>query len=192
MVFAFASLASLVGKNSWRTLMGALIGLILATMGIDANTGVARYIFGIPDLLAGIDFLVVVIGLSLGSGFEPASVGQSGDWALMLAGLCLSVTLTLFVIRWMLERFWAKDATSALLASAPGTMSMAVSIAADGRRDMTTVPVMQSVRLLVLATGLPLLFFATGTMPAVAFVRDCAACPNLPWQRAPESCCCRS
>ncbi len=63
MVFAFASLASLVGRNSWKTLMGALIGLMLATMGIDANTGVARYTFGIPDLLAGVDFLVIVIGL---------------------------------------------------------------------------------------------------------------------------------
>lgn len=62
MVFAFASLASLVGKNPIKTLIAALIGLMLATIGVDANTGVARYTFGIPDILAGIDFLVVVIG----------------------------------------------------------------------------------------------------------------------------------
>lgn len=63
MVFAFASLASLVGKNPTKTLLGALIGLMLATIGIDANTGVARYTFGLPDILAGIDFLIVVVGL---------------------------------------------------------------------------------------------------------------------------------
>lgn len=63
MVFAFASLASLVGKSTVKTLLGALIGLMLATIGVDANTGVARYSFGIPDLLAGIDFLIVVVGL---------------------------------------------------------------------------------------------------------------------------------
>ena len=63
MVFAFASLASLVGKNPVKTLLAALIGLMLASVGIDANTGVMRYTFGVPDLLAGIDFLVVVIGL---------------------------------------------------------------------------------------------------------------------------------
>ncbi|SDF00681.1 tripartite tricarboxylate transporter permease [Limimaricola pyoseonensis] len=63
MVFAFASLASLVGKNPTKTLLGAVIGLMLATIGIDANTGVARYTFGIPDILAGIDFLIVVVGL---------------------------------------------------------------------------------------------------------------------------------
>ena len=63
MVFAFASLSSLIGKNPIKTVLGALIGLMMVTIGIDANTGVARYTFGIPDILAGIDFLVVVIGL---------------------------------------------------------------------------------------------------------------------------------
>lgn len=63
MVFAFACLASLVGSSPVKTLIGALIGLMLATIGVDANTGVQRYSFGIPDLLAGIDFLIVVIGL---------------------------------------------------------------------------------------------------------------------------------
>lgn len=63
MVFAFASLASLVGKNPVKTLLAAVIGLMLASIGIDANTGIPRYTFGIPDILAGIDFLVVVIGL---------------------------------------------------------------------------------------------------------------------------------
>ncbi|MCJ8140933.1 tripartite tricarboxylate transporter permease [Falsirhodobacter halotolerans] len=63
MVFAFASLASLVGANPVKTLVGATMGLMLATIGVDANTGVSRYTFGVPDLLAGIDFLIVVIGL---------------------------------------------------------------------------------------------------------------------------------
>lgn len=63
MVFAFATLASLVGANPVKTLTGALLGLMLATIGVDSNTGVMRYTFGIPDLLAGIDFLIVVIGL---------------------------------------------------------------------------------------------------------------------------------
>lgn len=63
MVFAFASLASLVGKSTVKTLLGATIGLMLATIGIDANTGVPRFTFGIPDILAGIDFLIVVVGL---------------------------------------------------------------------------------------------------------------------------------
>ncbi len=63
MVFAFTCLASLVGKNPIKTLLAAIMGLMIASIGIDANTGVARFTFGIPDILAGIDFLVIVIGL---------------------------------------------------------------------------------------------------------------------------------
>jgi len=63
MVFAFTCLASLVGKNPIKTLLAAVMGLMIASIGIDANTGVARFTFGIPDILAGIDFLVIVIGL---------------------------------------------------------------------------------------------------------------------------------
>lgn len=63
MIFAFATLASLVGANPIKTLIGAVLGLMLATIGVDSNTGVMRFTFGVPDLLSGIDFLVVVIGL---------------------------------------------------------------------------------------------------------------------------------
>lgn len=63
MVFAFTCLSSLVGKNPVKTLLATIMGLMIASIGIDANTGVARFTFGIPDILAGIDFLVIVIGL---------------------------------------------------------------------------------------------------------------------------------
>jgi putative tricarboxylic transport membrane protein len=42
--------------------MGAL-GLAIATVGIDAQTGIARFTFGQVELLGGIGFLAVIIGL---------------------------------------------------------------------------------------------------------------------------------
>lgn len=63
MVFAFATLSSLVGRSGVKTLLGATLGLMIATVGVDANTGVNRFTFGVPDLFSGVDFLVVVIGL---------------------------------------------------------------------------------------------------------------------------------
>jgi putative tricarboxylic transport membrane protein len=63
MVFAFAALSSLVGRNMVKTVIGALIGLVVATVGVDANTGVNRFTFDVPHLLSGVDFLVIVIGL---------------------------------------------------------------------------------------------------------------------------------
>jgi putative tricarboxylic transport membrane protein len=63
MVFAFATLAALVGSNPAKTLIAAGIGLMIATVGVDSGTGVNRFTFDSPHLLDGIDFLVVVIGL---------------------------------------------------------------------------------------------------------------------------------
>ena len=63
MVFAFATLASMVGTSPVKTLIGATIGLMIATVGVDSGTGVNRFTFNSPNLFDGIDFLVVVIGL---------------------------------------------------------------------------------------------------------------------------------
>jgi putative tricarboxylic transport membrane protein len=63
MVFAIACLAGMVGDSPVKTLLACVIGLALATVGIDANSGVYRFTFGDVHLADGIQFVVVVIGL---------------------------------------------------------------------------------------------------------------------------------
>ncbi len=63
MVFAFAALTSLLGDEPVKGVLAAMIGLFIATVGVDANSGVYRYTFDLPNLADGIDFVVVVIGL---------------------------------------------------------------------------------------------------------------------------------
>jgi putative tricarboxylic transport membrane protein len=63
MVFAFTCLATMVGSRPMKTLVGVLIGLVLATVGVDSGTGVLRFTMGIPNFFDGVDFLVVVIGM---------------------------------------------------------------------------------------------------------------------------------
>jgi putative tricarboxylic transport membrane protein len=63
MVFAFTCLATMVGSRPVKTLVGVLIGLVLATVGVDSGTGVLRFTMGIPNFFDGVDFLVVVIGM---------------------------------------------------------------------------------------------------------------------------------
>jgi putative tricarboxylic transport membrane protein len=63
MCFAFACLTGLMGDKPVKALLAALIGLALATVGIDANSGVYRFTFGSVHLSDGIQFIVVVIGL---------------------------------------------------------------------------------------------------------------------------------
>ena len=63
MVFAIACLAGMVGESPVKTLLACVIGLALATVGVDANSGVYRFTFGDLHLADGIQFVVVVIGL---------------------------------------------------------------------------------------------------------------------------------
>ncbi|MDR0219622.1 MAG: tripartite tricarboxylate transporter permease [Enterobacteriaceae bacterium] len=63
MVFAIACLGSMMSQNPVKSLLSALIGLSLATVGVDSNTGVYRFTFDSVHLSDGIQFIVVVIGL---------------------------------------------------------------------------------------------------------------------------------
>jgi putative tricarboxylic transport membrane protein len=63
MVFAFATLGSMVGDQPVKTLIGCVLGLMLATIGLDATSGAYRFTFGSNELADGIEFVVLVIGL---------------------------------------------------------------------------------------------------------------------------------
>ena len=63
MIFAFATLGSMVGSQPAKTLIGCVIGLVLATVGLDATSGAYRFTFDQPELSEGIEFVVLVIGL---------------------------------------------------------------------------------------------------------------------------------
>ncbi len=63
MVFAFATLGSMVGSQPTKTLIGCVLGLMLATVGLDATSGAYRFTFNEPELGDGIEFVTLVIGL---------------------------------------------------------------------------------------------------------------------------------
>lgn len=63
MVLAFVSVTALVGKSLLRGMISLFIGLLIGLMGIDVLTGQARLTFGVPELLDGIDVVVVAVGL---------------------------------------------------------------------------------------------------------------------------------
>ncbi|WP_240233645.1 tripartite tricarboxylate transporter permease [Devosia lacusdianchii] len=63
MVFAFACLTGLLTDSPVKALLAIMIGLGISTIGIDANSGVYRYTFGSPNLVDGVQFATVVIGL---------------------------------------------------------------------------------------------------------------------------------
>ncbi|MCC7178284.1 MAG: tripartite tricarboxylate transporter permease [Acidobacteria bacterium] len=60
---AFTTVAVLLGASLARGLFSLFLGLGLGLVGIDQLTGTARFSFGIPQLLDGIDVMILVIGL---------------------------------------------------------------------------------------------------------------------------------
>lgn len=60
---AFATLGGVSSTNQAKSAFAAMIGLGLAMVGVDTQTGVPRFTFGIVHFYDGIDFLVAIVGL---------------------------------------------------------------------------------------------------------------------------------
>jgi len=73
MIFALASMVS----TSPKAFISLLLGLMITTIGIDPQSGVQRFTFGIPQLQTGIDFVVVIVGI-YGMGEVFKNLGGSG------------------------------------------------------------------------------------------------------------------
>jgi putative tricarboxylic transport membrane protein len=63
MVFAFTTVSAVLGASTVRGLAALFIGLFLGLIGIDSQTGQARFSFGVPELLDGVDVVVLAVGL---------------------------------------------------------------------------------------------------------------------------------
>ncbi|MEN3292211.1 MAG: putative tricarboxylic transport rane protein [Burkholderiales bacterium] len=63
MVLAFVTVSTLLGSSVARGLVSLFFGLWIGLIGIDGQTGQARFTMGIPELLDGIDVVVVAVGL---------------------------------------------------------------------------------------------------------------------------------
>lgn len=62
-VLGFTTVSAVLGTTPARGFVSLFFGLALGLVGIDLQTGQARYTFGLPNLLDGIDVVVVVVGL---------------------------------------------------------------------------------------------------------------------------------
>src|ERR687894_2454691 len=63
MVLALTSVTAVLGDSLPRGLASLFFGLALGLVGIDLQTGQARFTLGVPELLDGIDVVVVAVGL---------------------------------------------------------------------------------------------------------------------------------
>ena len=62
-IVAFTAVTVVLGRSLAGGLMSLFLGLALGLVGIDPLTGTARFSLGLPQLLDGIDVMILVIGL---------------------------------------------------------------------------------------------------------------------------------
>ena len=61
--FGLASVVALAGKSLSGAIISLLIGMFLATIGVDPHYGTFRFGFGTDLLQSGVEFIIVMIGL---------------------------------------------------------------------------------------------------------------------------------
>jgi putative tricarboxylic transport membrane protein len=63
MVLAFVTVSAVLGESTLRGLVSLALGLAIGLVGIDNQTGQARFAFDTPQLLDGIEVVTVAVGL---------------------------------------------------------------------------------------------------------------------------------
>ena len=109
-LFGISLMAGVSGERVLQGLLAGLLGLALATVGLDPMTAYPRYTFGVSAFLDGISFVPVMIGLfgfaevltqiAMGSRRLAAAEGDfgrvlptGGEWRRMLPGLATGAGL---------------------------------------------------------------------------------------------------
>jgi putative tricarboxylic transport membrane protein len=66
-IFGLSMLASISGESAVKNLIGGAFGVLISTIGVDFTTAIERFTFGVPELVEGIHFIPVMIGIFGGS-----------------------------------------------------------------------------------------------------------------------------
>ncbi|BAT59026.1 tripartite tricarboxylate transporter TctA family protein [Variibacter gotjawalensis] len=63
MILAFVTVSAVLGSSAVRGLISLFFGFYLGMIGVDLQTGQARFTMGVPELLDGINVIIVAVGL---------------------------------------------------------------------------------------------------------------------------------
>jgi putative tricarboxylic transport membrane protein len=83
MLLGLCAVSGLAGKSMTKALIMTIFGLLLATIGIDAVSGIARFTYDLPILYSGLEFLTIAVGLfALGEVFKTILERDKEDGAI--------------------------------------------------------------------------------------------------------------
>jgi putative tricarboxylic transport membrane protein len=136
MLFALTAVASLSGKSIAKGLMATMLGLIIATVGIDLQSGQQRFTFGIPEFQDGIGFIVVVVGMfalaEVLRGMEKLHSGQA-DEPMRIKGKLWITRAEWARSKWAIARGSVLGFLIGILPGAGGTIASILSYSTEKR-----------------------------------------------------------
>ncbi len=90
MILGLCAVSGLAGRSMTKALAMTVMGLLLATIGMDNVSGVARFTYDIPVLYSGLEFLTVAVGLfALGEVFKTILEKETSDGEIAKVGRIL-------------------------------------------------------------------------------------------------------
>jgi membrane AbrB-like protein len=135
------------------SLVGVPAGLVSGSILSVACAALAGRPVKVPLWLARVCF--VLVGMLLGAVVTPATLRGVATWPLSIALLTLSTVATMVATTTYLRVVHRWDNLSALLGASPGSMAQVIVLAADFGADLRGIAIVQTMRVLVVAIGLP-------------------------------------
>jgi membrane AbrB-like protein len=135
------------------TLLGFPAGLVSGSVLAVAAAALLRRPVRVPVALARVCYIVV--GILLGAVVTPQTLKGFASWPasvglLVVASLCMIVATTTYL---RVVHNW--DPLSALMGASPGSMAQVIALSSELGADLRAVAVVQTSRVLLLATGIP-------------------------------------
>jgi membrane AbrB-like protein len=134
----------------------------------------------VPRLPARLCF--VVLGIVVGGVATPETVHGMSTWPASIVMICVAMLVVTGVATFYLRAVHGWDMQTALFAAVPGALSQVSAMAAERNTDLRAIVIVQTVRVVLLAVGVPgglalLGFAAPSRLPTGAFDPWAA-----PWQ----------
>jgi membrane AbrB-like protein len=135
------------------SLIGIPAGLVSGSILAVACAALAGRPVKVPLWLARVCF--VLVGMLLGAVVTPATLRGVVTWPLSITLVMLSTVATMVATTSYLRVAHRWDPLSALLGATPGSMAQVIVLAEDFGADLRGVAIVQTMRVLVVAIGLP-------------------------------------
>ncbi len=100
-------------------------------------------------------FFFIVLGMIVGGVATPETVRGMSTWPASIAMISVAMLAVTVAAAWYLRVVHRWDLQTALFASVPGALSQVSAIAAERNSDLRAIVIVQTLRVVVLAVGVP-------------------------------------